>query len=143
MRFQNNFPQYFYLSYGGQFSERRNWRNRSVFHMSLKIFLSHNVIACPWLATGRWFSPDTPVSPTNKTDHHDIAEILLKVALNTINQPTYHIMLYGVQIASGWRWTRRQIVAVTSFPYGQYNTIIIRSRPRRVCFEFKRRIFFS
>ena len=25
-------------------------------------------------------------SPTNKTDHHDIAEILLKVALNTINQ---------------------------------------------------------
>ena len=25
---------------------------------------------------------------TNKTDHHDIAEILLKVALNTINQST-------------------------------------------------------
>jgi hypothetical protein len=24
------------------------------------------------------------VSSTNKTDHHDIAEILLKVALNTI-----------------------------------------------------------
>ena len=24
----------------------------------------------------------TPVSSTNKTDHHDIAEILLKVALN-------------------------------------------------------------
>ena len=31
-----------------------------------------------------WFSPDTPVSSTNKTNHHDIAEILLKVALNTI-----------------------------------------------------------
>jgi hypothetical protein len=29
-------------------------------------------------------SPGTPVSSTNKTDHHDIAEILLKVALNTI-----------------------------------------------------------
>jgi hypothetical protein len=26
-----------------------------------------------------------PVSSINKTDHHDIAEILLKVALNTIN----------------------------------------------------------
>jgi hypothetical protein len=26
-----------------------------------------------------------PVSSTNKTDHHDITEILLKVALNTIN----------------------------------------------------------
>jgi hypothetical protein len=32
--------------------------------------------------TGRWFSPGTPVSSTNKTDHHNIAEILLKVALN-------------------------------------------------------------
>ena len=31
----------------------------------------------------QWFSPGTPVSTTNKTDHHDIAEILLKVALNT------------------------------------------------------------
>jgi hypothetical protein len=32
-----------------------------------------------------WFSLDTPVSSTNKkTDHHDITEILLKVALNTI-----------------------------------------------------------
>ena len=41
---------------------------------------------CSWRATGRWFSPGTPVSSTNKTDHHDIAEILLKVALNTIYQ---------------------------------------------------------
>jgi hypothetical protein len=31
----------------------------------------------------QWFSPSTPVSSTNKTDRHDIAEIL-KVALNTI-----------------------------------------------------------
>jgi hypothetical protein len=30
-----------------------------------------------------WFSPGTPVSSTNKTDRHDITEILLKVALNT------------------------------------------------------------
>jgi hypothetical protein len=45
---------------------------------------------CQWLATGRWFSPGTVVSSTNKTDDHDITEILLKVALNTIkptNQP--------------------------------------------------------
>ena len=39
---------------------------------------------CQWLATVRWFSPGTPVSSTNKTDRHDITEILLKVALNTI-----------------------------------------------------------
>jgi hypothetical protein len=39
---------------------------------------------CQWLASGRWFSPSPPVSSTNKTDHHDITEILLKVALSTI-----------------------------------------------------------
>ena len=38
------------------------------------------------LAHGQWFSPGTPVSSTSKTGRHDIAEILLKVALNTINQ---------------------------------------------------------
>jgi hypothetical protein len=43
---------------------------------------------CQWLATGRWFSPGTPVSSTNKTDCHDIIEILLKVALNAINYIT-------------------------------------------------------
>ena len=30
---------------------------------------------CQWLATGRWFSPCTPVSSTNKTDSDGIAEI--------------------------------------------------------------------
>ena len=34
-------------------------------------------------ATCRWFSQCTPVFSTNKTDRHDITEILLKVALNT------------------------------------------------------------
>ena len=38
------------------------------------------------LAHGRWFSPGTPASSTTKTGRHDIAEILLKVALNTIYQ---------------------------------------------------------
>jgi hypothetical protein len=34
--------------------------------------------------TCQWFSQGPPVSSTNKTDCHDINEILLKVALNTI-----------------------------------------------------------
>jgi hypothetical protein len=34
------------------------------------------------LAHGQWLSPGTPVSSTTKTGHHDIAEILLKVALS-------------------------------------------------------------
>jgi hypothetical protein len=38
------------------------------------------------LAHDRWFSPGTPASSTTKTDHHDVAEILLKVVLNTKNQ---------------------------------------------------------
>jgi hypothetical protein len=36
------------------------------------------------LAAGRWFSTGPPVSSTNKTDRHDITEILLKVALSII-----------------------------------------------------------
>ena len=36
------------------------------------------------LGTGRWFSL---VSSTNKTDHNNITEILLKVALNAITLP--------------------------------------------------------
>jgi hypothetical protein len=41
---------------------------------------------CQRLVTGLWFSP---VSFTNKTDRHIITEILLKVALNTINQNSF------------------------------------------------------
>ena len=39
------------------------------------------------------FSMGTPVSSTNKTDRHDIASILLKVVLNTINQNTLAFLL--------------------------------------------------
>jgi hypothetical protein len=42
-------------------------------------------IVCQSLAAGRWFSPGTPVSSTNKTDRHEVTEILLKVAISTIN----------------------------------------------------------
>jgi len=35
------------------------------------------------LAHDRWFSPGSPASSTTKTGLHEIAEILLKVALNT------------------------------------------------------------
>jgi hypothetical protein len=40
------------------------------------------------------FFPGPPVSSTNKTDRHDITEILLKVALNTIthHHPPYPIV---------------------------------------------------
>jgi hypothetical protein len=46
------------------------------------------------LAHGQWFSPGTPVSSTTKTGCHDIAEILLKVALNTITLPELSIPFF-------------------------------------------------
>ena len=46
--------------------------------------IQHYVIVCQWLATGQWFSLGALVSSTNKTDCHDITDLLLKVALNTI-----------------------------------------------------------
>jgi len=47
------------------------------------------------LAHGWWFSLGTPAFSTTKTGRHDIAEILLKVALNTkkskSNQKNNHL----------------------------------------------------
>ena len=36
------------------------------------------------LVHGQWFSPGIPASSTTKTDRHNIADILLNVALNTM-----------------------------------------------------------
>jgi hypothetical protein len=41
------------------------------------------------LANGRWFSPGTPASSITNTGRHDMAEILLHVALNTKNQSNH------------------------------------------------------
>jgi hypothetical protein len=48
------------------------------------------------LAHGGWFSLGNPASSTTKTGCHDIAEILLKVALNTkkFNQNKYLLVCY-------------------------------------------------
>jgi hypothetical protein len=48
---------------------------------------------CQWLVSGWWFSLGTPVSSNNKTDHHDITEILLKVALNTITLTQFQYII--------------------------------------------------
>ena len=52
------------------------------------------------LAHGRWFSP---ASSTTKTGRHDIAEILLKVALNTKNQSI-------IQPTPRYSWNTAKIV---------------------------------
>ena len=59
----------------GDFLRIFRFRDRSVIFSGYSAF-----------ARGRWFSPGIPVSSTIKTDRHDIIEILLKMASNTINQ---------------------------------------------------------
>jgi hypothetical protein len=53
---------------------------------------------CQLLAHGRWFSPSTPASSTTKIGRHDIAEILLKVALSTKNQSNQSINLSTITV---------------------------------------------
>ena len=53
---------------------------------------------CQWLAAGWRFSRGTLVSSTNKTEFHDITEILLKVSLNAINPPISHVILVSINI---------------------------------------------
>jgi hypothetical protein len=68
--------------------------NKLFMYLWLHVYMCYNlpVFHLQWLATGLWFSRGTLVSSTNKTDRHDITEILLKVALNIINhQPTSFI----------------------------------------------------
>jgi hypothetical protein len=50
------------------------------------------------IAHGRWFSPGTPASSTTKTGRHDIAEILLKVALNTKNHQIKNVYVDFVDL---------------------------------------------
>ena len=69
---------------------------------------------CQWLAPGRWFSTGTAISPTNKTDRHDIAEILLKVALNTITLTPSQVCY---MCSDNYRYTRHRIKLVTYVAY--------------------------
>ena len=48
------------------------------------------------LVHGRRFPSDTQTSSTTKTGRHDIAEILLKVVLNTINQIKSNHLICGM-----------------------------------------------
>jgi hypothetical protein len=77
--------------------------------ISLKIGLLDATLCdqvCQSLAAGHWFSPGTLVSSINKTDCHNITEILLKVTSKTITplhfarnskpslQPNYNAKIY-------------------------------------------------
>ena len=59
--------------------------------------IQHYVII---FASDLWFSLDTTISFINETDRHDIAEILLKVALSTIHQTFLQdvVLLFSYEI---------------------------------------------
>ena len=59
----------------------------STIYMSQIRLDRHDGGCQPYLATGQCVSPGTPVSSTSKTEHYDIIEILLKVALSTVTSP--------------------------------------------------------
>jgi hypothetical protein len=68
-----------------------------------------------WLATGRWFSQSTPFSSTNETGRRDIAEILLKVALNTTHlkcRRIFHanyLIKYSNSIIRAWTPSKMEL----------------------------------
>jgi hypothetical protein len=70
------------------------------------------VKVCQWPTVGRWFSPSTPDSSTNKSDRHDITEILLKVP-------------FSVAAESMQKWVGKQVLLRFSD---------VRNRFRCVCF---------
>jgi hypothetical protein len=57
----------------------------TLYHAVPDLPLCLGVLKQSNLVVGRWFSPGTQASSTTKTGRHDIAEILLKVALHTKN----------------------------------------------------------
>jgi hypothetical protein len=70
------------------------------------------------LAHGQWFSLGTLASSTTKTGRHDIAEILLKVALNTKNQikswyPVNHTCIISIKKK---RYPKKNVMVYTPSP---------------------------
>jgi hypothetical protein len=61
---------------------------------AMRIMQIISTVACP--CHGRWFSRGIPASSTTKTGRHDIAEILLKVALNIITLTANHIIILSL-----------------------------------------------
>ena len=61
------------------------------------------------LAQGRWFSTGTPTSSTTKTGRYDIAEILLKVALNTKIQNSNLSYIEQMNLTSVYVLTARHL----------------------------------
>ena len=89
-----------------------SWSNGSM----QSVPITTNVVSSnPTQATCRLFSSGTPASSTNKTDRHDITEIFLIVALNTINpKPEKHISVRHCIYNIKYSWCTVSILVITS-----------------------------
>ena len=76
------------------------WYSWTIAHLVLSNnhTLAHTLTQ--WLATGRWFSPGIPISSTNKTDHHDLTEIVLKVVLTIVTLTMMMVVVVDFYSAS-------------------------------------------
>ena len=81
----------------GGFTTTYETRARTTFMARCTRYI---IIVCQWLVTGRCISPGPAFSSTSTTDRHDITEILLKVALNTISQ---HMSTKYWSHSTSWR----------------------------------------
>jgi hypothetical protein len=68
---------------------------------------------------GWWFSPGTPVSFTNKTDYHDIIEILLKVHLTREGFKLTTLVVIGTDCIGSYKSNYHMITTMT-VPYTGY-----------------------
>ena len=67
-------------------------------------------IVCQWPSTGGWFSQRSPVSCTNKTNRHDITEILLNLTLHLMN--LNHMIFSGIVVEWNIHPASNQLVLV-------------------------------
>jgi hypothetical protein len=87
------------------------------------ILIGFLLLTCLHIFIAWWFSPGTPASSITKTGHHDIAEILLKVALR--HQKINHSINYSAPI-----WTRCRKYVINSLINGHFHIgLVIIHRP--------------
>ena len=91
---------------------------------------------CQLLVTGQWFSQGTSVSYINKTDHHNITEILLRVALNTLNHLhlQHHELVWLLEQESNF--IMKHVIHKSMLSFVEYKIIEIKihNKVENICF---------
>ena len=89
-------------------NEHNNFWIYSTVHSKVYM-IQHCDEVCQWHVTGQWFSLDTLVSSTNRTDHQNITEILFKVVLNTIIIPLMFRYWFNFSLANSYLFLQNEL----------------------------------